>query len=77
MRNLARQVLLLTAKTSVKEDRKRCLVEAKERLEELQILIHLCAELKVFRSFKSFEFASRSVIEVAKQCEGWLKSQNP
>ena len=77
LRNLSRCILILVAKANTRENRKVCLIEAIDKLEELKILLHLCKEIKAFRSFKNFEFASRSVIEVAKQCEGWLKSQNP
>ena len=76
LRNLSRRILILVAKANIKEGRKECLVEALERLEELKITVRLCKEIKAFRSFKSFEFASRCVIEVAKQCEGWYRSQN-
>ena len=33
-------------------------------------------EVKAFNSFKSFEFSTKETINVLKQCEGWLKSQN-
>jgi hypothetical protein len=76
LRNLSRNILILVAKANTKQARKGCLEEAIEKLGELKILIHLCKEIKVFNSFKSFEFATKSVIEVSKQCEGWLRSQN-
>ena len=76
LRALSGKILVLVAKANVKDDRKVCLAEALDKLEELKILVRLCKEIKAFRSFKSFEFASRSVIEVAKQCEGWYRSQN-
>ena len=74
--SLSRRILILVAKANYKIDRKTCLVEAIDKLEEMKIIVRLCKEIKAFRSFKSFEFASRSVIEVAKQCEGWMRSQN-
>lgn len=76
LRNLSRRILTVIAKANVKEERISHLVEALDKLQEMKILLHLCKEIKAFRSFSSFEFASRSVVEVAKQCEGWLRSQN-
>jgi hypothetical protein len=76
LRNLSRQILMLVAKANIREERKACLAEAIDKLEELKIFLHLCKEIKAFRSFKSFEFASKSVVEVAKQCEGWIRSQS-
>jgi four helix bundle protein len=77
LRNASRKVLLLVAKANVKQDRKTALTEALEKLDELKMLIRVCKEVKAFRSFKSFEFAAKSVIGISKQCEGWLRSQNP
>ena len=76
LRDITHRVLILIAKANTKQSRKECLIKALEKLEELKILIHLCKEVKAFNSFNSFEFATKKTIEVAKQCEGWLKSQN-
>ena len=77
LKNISRRILVLIAKANTKQFRKDCLTEALDKLEELKIIIHLCQEVKVFHSFKSFEFATKSVIEISKQCEGWMRSQNP
>jgi hypothetical protein len=74
--NLSRKILILIARANAKQERQAKLQEAIELLEELKILIHVCKEIKAFRSSNSFEFATRKTIEVAKQCEGWLRSQN-
>ena len=76
LRNASRRILVLVAKANIKQDRIAVLTEALEKLDELKILVRLCKEIKGFRSFKSFEFATKSIVEVSKQCEGWLKSQN-
>ncbi len=77
LRTLSMRILVLVAKANIKNHRKECLEEAIGLLEELKIVLHVCKEIGGFKSFKSFEFASKSVIEVLKQCEGWLRSQNP
>ena len=74
--NLSRKILILIARANTKEGRQAKLTEAIELLEELKIMVHVCKELKAFNSFKSFEVATKSVIEVAKQCGGWSRSQN-
>jgi hypothetical protein len=74
--NLACEVLLLIASANKKTERKDCLAEALSKLEAMKVLLHLCKEIKAFHNFNSFEVATKSVIEVAKQCEGWLRSQN-
>jgi hypothetical protein len=76
LRNVSRKILLLVAKANIKQDRKACLTEVLEKLDELKILVRLCKEMKAFHSFKSFEFATKNIVEVSKQCEGWLRSQN-
>ena len=77
VRNLSRQILILIAKANIKAGRKEFLVDALKKLEELKILIRICKELKVFNSSNSYEVSSKLVIDIIKQCEGWLRSQNP
>lgn len=76
IRLLSHRILVLIAKANTKQIRREALVEALEKLEELKIILRLAKEAKAFNSFKSFEFATKSVIEVSKQCEGWFKSLN-
>jgi len=76
LRNSSRRILLLIARANGAKDKKVRLLEARDSIEEVKILIRICKELKVFRSFTSFEHITRLTIDVAKQCEGWLRSQN-
>lgn len=76
LRNKARNILMLIIKANKKADRKLYLEIAVRRLEELKVFIRIAKEIKAFRSLRSFEFATKKTIEVAKQCEGWLKCQN-
>ncbi len=75
LRQRTRRLVVLIARANVKKDRRGYLLEVRERLEELKIMIRICKELKVFKSFKSYEFAIRKVVEIARQNEGWIKSQ--
>ena len=77
LRNLSRRIVVLVAKANLKSVRKVTLVEALDNIEDLKIHIRICKEIKAFRSLKSYEFAARLTIDVARQCEGWHRSQNP
>jgi len=76
LRNSSRKILLLIAKANCAKDKKERLLEVRDNVEGLKILIRIFKELNVFRSFKSFEHITRLTVDVARQCEGWLKSQN-
>ena len=76
LRNLSKRILVLIAKANSKNERSVSLKEAIERIEELKILIRVCKEIKAFSSFRSFEYTTRLTIDVARQCEGWYRSQN-
>ena len=73
LREKMREITVLIARANAKRERKETLIKIREKLEELKILIRICKELKVFKSFKSYEFAVRQVVEIARQNEGWLK----
>lgn len=78
LRKLSMRIVVLTAKANLKANRIEMLVASLEKLEELKILIHVCKEIKAFNNPKSFEVVCRLVLDITKQCEGWLsKSQNP
>ena len=50
------------------------LLQLREQLEELKVLLRLGQDLKVFSGFSAFEHAISQVVELAKQNDGWLKS---
>jgi len=70
--NLSLEALLLIAAAIKKADRKDCLVQVRDKLEAMKILLRFAKRRKAFNSFKSFEVAVKKVVEVAKQCEGRL-----
>jgi len=76
LRNSSKKILLLIARANYAKDKKERLLEVRDNIEEVKTLIRISKELKAFHSFKSFEYVSRLTIDVARQCEGWLKSQN-
>jgi len=76
LRNLARAILVLVAKANTRVFRQKCLEEALDKVEEFRILVNVAKEIKAFKKFQSFEFSSRLIVDIAKQCEGWSRSQN-
>lgn len=77
LRDSSREILKLIVKANSVKDRRELLLKIREEVEELKILIKICKEIGAFRSFKYFEYSVRSAVDIAKQNEGWLKSQNP
>ncbi len=75
LRNGAREVLKLVVRANSRRDKEQTLLELREVLEELKVLLRLCHDVKAFPNFNSFEHAISLVTEIAKQNEGWLKRQ--
>lgn len=75
LRNGARGALKLVVRANARRDRVAVLLELREQLEELKVVLRLGQDLNAFARFSAFEHAITQVIELAKQNEGWLKSQ--
>jgi hypothetical protein len=75
LRDGARRVLTLIVRANARHDKAAVLLELREELEQLKVLLRLGQDVKAFASFKSFEHAIAQVVQIAKQNEGWLRSQ--
>ena len=75
LRDGARRVLKLVVRANARRDKAPILQEIREEVEELKAVLRLCEDVKAFPNFNSFEHSFRLVTEIAKQNEGWLKSQ--
>ena len=75
LRDGARRALKLVVRANSRRDKVLVLLELREELEELKVLLRLGQDVKAFANFNSFEHAITQVVEIAKQNEGWLKSQ--
>jgi hypothetical protein len=94
LREGARRVLKLIVRANSRRDKTAVLLDLREELEELKVLLRLCLPryaprgtallgmvgsfraLRVARSaYRGVEHAIACVTEIAKQNEGWLKSQ--
>jgi len=69
-------LLLITEAINKKDERGRCLAQARDKLESMKVLLRFSKQRRAFNSFKSFEVGVRKVVGVLKQCEGWLRCQN-
>ncbi len=76
MREGALRVLRLVVRANSRLDKVPVLLRLREELEELKVLLRLCHDAKAFPNFNSFEHSIVLVTEIAKQNEGWLKSQH-
>jgi hypothetical protein len=65
----------LIVRANARRDKAPVLLELREEMEELKVLLRLCHDAKALPNFNSFEYAVTCVTEIAKQNEGWLKSQ--
>ena len=77
MRALSHKILVLIVRANTERDKRSALLEAREKLEELKILVRISMELKAFAGVNSFENAVKLLYEVIRQNEGWLRSLNP
>jgi len=75
LRDGARRVLKLIVRANARGDKVSVLLQIREEVEELKVLLRLCHDAKGFPNFNSFEHAIALVVNVARQNEGWLKSQ--
>lgn len=51
------------------------LLDLRDKLEGLKVLVRICKEVKAFHNFNSFEYAITMLVELSRQNEGWLKGQ--
>ena len=75
LRDGARRVLKLVVRANTRRDKVPVLLELREEVEELKVILRLCQDVKAFANFDAFEQAITKAVEIAKQNEGWLKSQ--
>ena len=75
LRDGARRILKLIVRANARSDKAPVLLEIREEVEELKVLLRLCHDAKAFANFNSFEQGIRLVTDIARQNEGWLKSQ--
>ena len=76
LREGSRRILRLVVRANARSDKTPVLLELREEIEELKAMLRLCHDSKGFAGIAAFEHGARLVVEIAKQNEGWLKSQH-
>jgi len=74
LRNKSREIINIIVQANSTREKLPRLLDLRDRLAELLILVRLCKEVKAFKSFKAYEFAVEEVTEVSRQSEGWIRS---
>ena len=62
-------------RANARRDKAAVLLQIREEAEELKVLLRLCHDAHAFPNFNSFEHGISLVTDIARQNEGWLKSQ--
>ena len=75
LRRLSIKAVMLIIKANDVRNKTPLLLQLKDVLEEIKILIKICKEVKAFNNFKSFVFSVKLVDSVIRQCAGWIKFQ--
>ena len=75
LRDGARRVLKLLVRANSRRDKLPVLLDVREEVEQLKVVLRLCQDVKAFASFKAFEHAIGKAVEIARQNEGWMKHQ--
>jgi hypothetical protein len=75
IRDGARRAVKLVVRANARRDKVPVLLELREVVEELKVILRLCHDVKAFPNLNSFEHAITCLTDIARQNEGWLKSQ--
>lgn len=76
LRDTSRGVLKLIVRANAAADKRDALLRIREEIEQLKVLLRLALDVHAFGKLNSFEHAATMAVEIAKQNEGWLKSQH-
>ena len=74
LRNKSRQVVSAVIRANSSREKLPRLLELRDHLEELLVIVRLCKEVRAFKSFASFQFVVEELISVSRQNEGWIRS---
>ena len=74
LRDLTRELLKLIINANNVENKRAVLLNIREKLGELKIILRMCKEVKAFNNFQSFEYSIKCVVDISRQNEGWLRS---
>lgn len=76
LRDTSRRVLKLIVRANAAVEKRHVLLVVREEIEQLKLLLRLALDVHAFSKLSSFEHAVTMAVEIARQNEGWLKSQH-
>lgn len=77
LRNKSRKIVEQVIRANSSRDKLPQLLQLREQLEELLVVIRICKEVKVFKSFSAFQLIVEEIIAISRQNEGWIRSMAP
>ena len=75
LRAKSREIVGVIIAANSRVEKLPLLLELREKLEGLQVLLRICKEVRAFNAFGSYAYAVNLAVELGRQNEGWIKSQ--
>lgn len=76
LRDKSREIVGLIIKANSTAEKLPPLVELRNRLKGLKVVIRICKESRALGQLSAYVFGSSLVVELSRQNEGWIKGQN-
>jgi len=75
LRDKSREIVGLIIRANSTAEKLPPLVELRDRLKGLKVVIRICKEVKAFGQLSAYVYGSSLVVELSRQNEGWIKGQ--
>jgi len=75
LREQSRGLVTMIIRANSRRQKLPVLVDLRERVEALQVLLRICKEVKAFTTVKAYAQAAQLAVALGRQNEGWIKSQ--
>ena len=75
LRQMSRDIVGAIISANSRAEKLPRLMQLREKLEGLQVLLRIAKEVRAFASFNSYAHAANLVVDLSRQNEGWMKSQ--
>jgi hypothetical protein len=74
LRDTSREIVGIIIKANSTAERLPVLLELRQRLKGLMVLLQIGKEVKAFSHFNAYAFAANLVVSLSRQNAGWIKS---
>ena len=75
LRQKSREIVTAVIAANSRPEKAPLLLQLRQDLEALQVLLRIAKEVRAFANFNSYAYAANLVVDLSRQNEGWLKSQ--